>query len=1226
MTKMASRPSTEPDNRADADTGVRWRRGLCGICPAGCWVEVGLDDDDRMVDIRAEDGHPLGMICRRGIHAPEIVYGEDRLRHPMRRAGPRGDHDSFERITWDEAYDAIVDRLETIRAESGPEAVAIYTGRGAFELSLCDFFQPEGVAVSSASNVLFPFGSPNTMGVGALCYVSFAMIAPHVTMGRMLVDMFVDIEHADTLVVWGANPATDSPPLDMHRLEAAAKRGADIVVIDPRRTETVRRTGAEWVPIRPGTDGALALGMIQVMLAEELHDEDFADRWTHGFDDLARYVQHFRPEVVEEITGVPAATTRTLARRIAGAAGACPIMYTGLEYSNSGIQAIRAVQTLFALAGQLDVPGGIGLATRGSHFPINRESNIPNPDPDRAVARDRLPLYTRYRGEGHATGLVDAVLHGDPYPIRGLIIHGASILTSWPETPVWCETLSELDFLVTIDRQLTADAAYADIVLPATTMFEIQSYMTYGPIFRLRERMIEPVGEARNDYRIMAELADRLGYGERFPQTEEAMIRQALDGSGYTLEDVREAGGHVRIDAPMMEYRKWEKGGLRPDGEPGFDTPTGKFEIRSTILEEYGYEPLPKYTEPVEGPLGSPDLARDYPLVFNSGARPQTDFRSQHHGVPGLVKDRPEPTVEINTADAADRRIADGDLVEVRTPRGAVPFRALVTDDIVAGAIECSMGGGGPVGPPAWQEWNVNELTDLSNRDEISGFPVYKALLCEVAPLPPDHPAGAEASGRAEARVSGQDRRRTGGEASAGLTGSVFHKDGRQAGADASATAEASVSERGGGQGSRGGRDAGGSDTAAQPARGSSPDGSPTASPAAYLDNNATTRVADGVRDAMAPYLDAAHGNPSSLHGRGRDAKAAVEDARRSVAALIGAMPRRIVFTGGGSEADNLALKGVAMRPGNEGGRIITSAIEHPAVLRTAEFLERLGWPVTYLEADADGRVDPADLEVALADAVKAAGENGGPGPIVVSVMMANNEVGTIQPVAELAARAHDYGALFHTDAVQAVGKIPVDVEALGVDLLSLSGHKIHGPKGVGALYVRKGVELEPVIHGGKQERSLRAGTENVPGIVGLGKAAELARGAVQEADRVARLRDRLEDGVRALIPEARLNGSVDGRLPNTLNLTLPGLRGESLVLALDQHGIALSSGSACKAGSPDPTHVLLAMGRSDEEAHCAVRFSLSTHTTDDDISATLDALEQVLRELETTVRFLPCR
>jgi cysteine desulfurase NifS len=1125
------------------------KRVICGICPAGCWVRVGMRDG-KIETIAADEGHPLGMICRRGQHAPEIIYSKHRLRYPQKRVGPKGTHE-FARISWDEAYDIIVSELNKIKEQSGPEAVSIYTGRGAFELSLCDTFQPQGVAVSSASSVLFPFGSPNTMGVGALCYVSFAMLSPHVTMGRMLINMFTDIEHADLLIVWGANPATDSPPLDMHRLEQARRRGAEIVVIDPRRTDTVTRCGAEWIPIRPGTDGALALGIIEVMIEEELYDENFAENWTVGFDDFARYVQHFRPEVVENITGVPAETVRRLARRICHATGAAPIMYTGLEYSNTGLQAIRAVLTLWALAGQLDVPGGLGLAMLNSHFPVNRSGNVPNPDLDRAVAREKFPIYSQYRGESHASGLIDAVLQGKPYPIRGLIIHGASLLTSWPQTSIWRETLSKLDFVAAIDRQLTADAAYADVVLPATTMFEIQSYMTYGPIFRLRERVIEPVGEARNDFLIMAELAKRLGYGHLYPQTEDELARRVLKGSGFTLEQVREQDGVVQILAPMMEYRKWEKGGLRADGQPGFDTPSGKYEIASTTLADHGYEPLPKYTEPTEGPLGSPELAKQFPLVFNSGARPHTDFRSQHHGIDGLVKDNPEPTVELNQADAASRGIETGDLVEVQTARGAVRFRARVTDDIVRGAIEANMGGGGPVGPRAWQDSNVNELTDITNYDAISGFPVYKALLCEVVKVE---------AGTAETRSSAS--RKTGA-----CVGPVSPQQ------------------------------------AQQPAR------------RVYLDNNATTQVHPEVREAMLPYLEAEHGNPSSIHTVGRRAHEAVEDARRQVAQLLHCRPRRIIFTGGGSEADNLALIGVAFAQRQKGNHIITTKVEHPAILASCRFLERQGFRVTYLPVDGAARLDAAQLEEALTD-----------GTILVSIMMANNEVGTVMPIKQLRELAHARGGLFHTDAVQAAGKIPVDVEDLGVDLLSLSGHKFHAPKGIGALYVRKGVVLESLVHGGKQEHGLRAGTENVPAIVGLGKAAELARGAVRNREKIRALRDRLERGVRELVPNARLNGPLENRTPNTLNMTFPDLRGESLVLALDQKGVALSSGSACKSGSPEPSHVLLAMGMSEEDAHCAVRLSLSRMTTEEDIDQALEALGEVLEEMRTTVRFLPCK
>ncbi len=1123
------------------------RRALCGICPAGCPVVVTYDrsgPDRKLVAVRADESTPLGIICKLGQHSPEIVYSEHRLRQPLRRVGPKGSFE-FEPITWDQAFHQIVDRLQKIKSESGPEAAAIYTGRGSFELAMCDLFQPKDVAISSASSVLFPFGSPNTMGVGALCYVSMAMIAPHVTMGGMFFNMFSDIENAELIVVWGANPATDSPPLDLRRIMAARARGARVVVIDPRRTHTAKATDAQWIPIRPGTDGALALGLCQVLIEEELFDEVFVENFTHGFDEFATYVQHFRPEVVESITGVPEAVVRDLARDLAGAPGAAPVMYSGLEYSDSGVQAIRATMVLWALAGQLDVPGGRCFSMKDNFFPINKDGLVANPDLPKALGRDLFPVYSAYRGESHANALPDAVLRGKPYPIRSLIILGASMTTAWPQPRVWQETLGALDFLVSIDLNLTADCAFADIVLPAATYYEIESYMTYGPIFRIREKVIEPVGQARNAFLILSELADRLGYGHLYPHSEEAVLRRVLDGSGFSPEDVRAAGGQVQVAPVMMQYQKWTKGLLRSDGRPGFDTPTGKFEIASTILEEHGYDPLPVYTEPAEGPRGSPELLTDFPLIFNSGARVTTDFRSQFHHVPGLNRERPEPTVMINTGDAAARGIGHGDQAWLTSPRGRVRMRALVTDDIMPGAVDANMGGGGPLGPPAWRECNVNDLTDL-RYDPISGFPIYKTLLCQVTRV--------DGSGEVVALDSGE---------------------------------------------------------------GPTPDRTEAvvrAAPAArvYLDHNATTRLDPEVAMDRPEFS----GNPSSIYAEGRRAKAALDQARRRVASLLGTSARRIVFTGGGSEANNLAIKGLLLSADNEKRHVITTAIEHPSVLNTCRWLEDMGFEVTYLPVDRTGRVDPHDLAVALTERTG-----------LVTIMAANNETGTIQPIAELAALARDRGVLFHTDAVQAVGKIGVDVEAWGVDLLSLSGHKFHGPKGIGALYVRQGVPLTPLVHGGSQERGLRAGTENTIGIVGLGRAVELAGSRLPDMEaRVRALRDSLWAGLQAAVPDLRLNGHPTERLPNTLNVSLPGVRGESMVLALDQRGISLSSGSACRSGSPEPSHALLAMGLSEEEAHGALRFSLGIGNTADEIDRTVEAVAQVLRDAAGLVRFVPCR
>ncbi len=1126
------------------------KRAICGICPAGCWVVVTYDESGRLRTVRADDSSEFGIVCKLGENSAGIVYSKDRLSHPLRRKGPKGTYD-FERISWDDAYDIIAEKLLRIKAESGPEAAAIYTGRGSFELSLCDVYQPKGVAVSSASSVLFPFGSPNTLGVGSLCYVSFAMIAPHVTMGGMLINMFSDIENAGLIVVWGANPATDCPPLDFKRIMKAQERGARLVVIDPRRTRTAKLPGADWIPIRSGTDGALALGMCNVLIEEELYDDAFVRDHTRGFEDFAAYVQHFRPGVIEKITDVPAETVRSLARRLAGTTGACPVMYSGLEYSESGVQAIRASQVLWGLSGQLDVPGGRCFSMRENFFPVNREGTIANPDVKKALGRDRFPVYSLYRDESHPLALPDAVLYGNPYPVKALIIHGSSIITSWPQPAVWRKTFAALDFLVCIDRQLTADMAYADIVLPAATMYEIESYMTYGPVFRIREKVIEPLGEAKNDFLIMAGLAKHLGYGRLYPQTEEELLRYVLKGSGFTLEDVRAAGGIVQSPTVIMQYRKWQKGLLRPDGKPGFDTPTGKFEIASTVLEEYGYDALPVYTEPQESPQSQPGLTERFPLVFNSGSRVTTDFRSQHHGVPELYKERPEPAVTINTRDAETRNIRNGDLVHVSTLRGQVTMRALVTADIMQGTIDANMGGGGPIGPPAWQDCNINEVTDINRYDPISGFPVYKALLCDVQKVPE-------------------------------TDGTVKIDSGE------STTCEATL--------------------IAGSAR-------PVPAVRIYLDHNATTPLAPEVIETMTGQLTSGYGNPSSIYREGREARLVMDAARRSLAQLLNCTAKRIIFTGGGSESNNMVLKGTAFLSEKKKNHIITSKVEHPSVLSACAWLEGHGFSVTCLDVDRAGRVDPDDLGRAITERT-----------CLASVMFANNETGTIQPVAELARIAKERGVLFHTDAVQAVGKVAVDVEALGVDFLTLSGHKIHGPKGVGAVYLRKGLALEPLIHGGKQEAGLRAGTENSPAIAGLGKAAELAHRNLPLMHKVRALRDRLEKGIQSIVTGSHVNGSGSERLPNTLNITLPGMRGESVVLALDQKGVSLSSGSACRSGSPKPSHVLRAIGLSEEEAHCSIRLSLGIENTDSEIESVISLLGEIIRVSRTSVRFVPCR
>ena len=707
--------------------------GICGVCAAGCGVNVHFTQGriDRLTPLK---NHPLGVVCPRGMRASEIVYSPDRLLYPQKRVGPRGEG-HLVRIGWDEAYELWVAALRRVAARHGPEATCIYTGRGNFEFGLNEAFAPAGTSESSANAVLFPFGSPNTTGVGSLCYASYGMIAPRALFGDYIRNIHEDLENAQLILVWGANPATDSPPVNLRRLKQARARGARIVCIDHRRTETVKATQAEWIGIRPGTDGALALGMIHVVIEEGLYDRTFVADWTHGFDDLAAYVSQMTPARIAEITGIPADTIRALARSIAGAEGCAILTYTGLEYSNSGVQAIRAVWTLQAIAGHLDSPGG-KLFKMPSRVRTGRILTPPPAGPEAIGARE-YPLYHAVRRELHAGLIPQAVLRDKPYPLRHLVVSGASLITAWPDPDLWRRTLGGLDFLVAINRFPTADMAFADLVLPATTMFEIESYVAHDGYLQLRRRVIPPLGEARNDYLIFAELARRLGYGALWPQTEEALVRHMLDGTGIDIEDLRAHPEGIALAQPDMQYRKYQAGLLRSDGRPGFETPTGRFEIASEWLRSYGYEPLPVYTEPREGPIGAPGLATSFPLVLNSGARTQTAFRSQHFNITSLVGQQPQPLVHLHPSDAERRGIRDGDPVFVVSPRGRVPFWASVTADIVPGVVEVNMGGGGPLGNAQWQAANVNVLTDPTNVDELSGFPVFKALLCDVVAQDP---------------------------------------------------------------------------------------------------------------------------------------------------------------------------------------------------------------------------------------------------------------------------------------------------------------------------------------------------------------------------------------------------------------------------------------------------------------------------------------------------------
>lgn len=373
-----------------------------------------------------------------------------------------------------------------------------------------------------------------------------------------------------------------------------------------------------------------------------------------------------------------------------------------------------------------------------------------------------------------------------------------------------------------------------------------------------------------------------------------------------------------------------------------------------------------------------------------------------------------------------------------------------------------------------------------------------------------------------------------------------------------------------------------------------------------YMDNAATTRVRDEVIEALLPFYREQYGNASSVYSLGRESKKAMEAARLQVAKAIGAKAEEILFTGGGSESDNMVLRGITEALANKGNHVITTKIEHHAILHTAEYLEKHGVAVTYLSVDKEGLISLEELAQAIR-----------PETVLISVMFANNEIGTIQPIAEIGKLARSKGVLFHTDAVQAVGHVAVDVEEMNIDLLSLSGHKMGAPKGIGALYIRKGIPISPLIFGGAQEKKKRAGTENIASIVGLGKAAELAESEREETTkRLVFLRDKLIDGILKAIPYSYLNGHPTKRLPGNANISFAYIEGESMLLLLDALGVAASSGSACTSGSLDPSHVLMAIGLTHEVAHGSLRLTLDRDNTEEEVDFVLEKLPSIVTRL----------
>lgn len=688
---------------------------ICGICPGGCNVRVEVDGQN-ITKIRPSNENFPSALCMRGAYANEIIHSKNRVQTPLIRVGKKGEG-KFRAASWDEALEVAANGFKNAKQKYGAKSVASHSGRGAFEQSCDDFISLSNPLQKNTASFFEPFGSKNNASVASLCYCSFGIFAPMSTFGFSGTRLFADIENCDTLVVWGANPTTDSPPFNYQRVLKAKRRGAKIISIDHFKSDIVKKSDFH-ILVRSGTDGALALGILNLMIENELFDKDFAKNHTLGFDELAKHVKEFTPQKVEQITGVSASELEILTNEICKSASA-PLIYTGLEYSNSGVSTIRAVYSIWALSGNLDVKGGLLINPKNNQPRIKPYKTQPITCHD-FFSEGEFSLFHSLIGQPQFLKFPDAVLKSKPYKVAALLNIGSAIVNAYPNSKLFKKAISELEHYVVIDRVLSEDALYADVVLPATTYFEDESYRVYPNYIKLKKQVIKPIGEAKPNIFILHELASRLGYGNLYPKDKDELLEMAFELTPEILESLKKDGVY-KFKPSERIYKKYE-----------FETPSKKFELKSSLLESHGYDALPRYIEPKESPLSNPSLAKDFPLVLNTGCRIQTNFRTQYLNIKGLLKHQDRPYILINPQDAKQRNIANNDEVWLKTKRGKSVFFAKVTNDIPKNEIEANYGGGSKYQNDFWSKCNLNDITDETNIDEISGFPCFKALLCEV--------------------------------------------------------------------------------------------------------------------------------------------------------------------------------------------------------------------------------------------------------------------------------------------------------------------------------------------------------------------------------------------------------------------------------------------------------------------------------------------------------------
>ncbi len=687
---------------------------MCNQVPK-CGMKLHVEGG-RIVRVEDRENYPNGPLCIKGLAITEELYHPDRLLHPVKRTTSKGSPDpGWQQITWDEAYDTIADNLNRIKARYGAEKVAFFVG---------DPKEPR----PAVQRLAYTFGSPNYGTESSLCHRATAMAA-QLTFG-LIYGGGRPTADTGTCLIWTRNLA-NTGPFEMPRLKRARDQGVKYIVVDPRPTGTVEQVADIHLQLRPGTDGALALGLIHLMIRDNLFDREFVSKWTRGFDELAKYVEAFTPQEVERITRVPRARLEQAVRMLAEHR---PVNWIGSSaatvHSSNGLQNHRAILSLLAMTGDFDVPGGLTIPTHplpitmfGGTLDFTRERDLWPQLKEKRVDKDRLPLWCRLNTEIQMNPLPEYVENGQ---IKAMVMFGANA-TMWPQSKVYQKAIEDLEFSVAADyflRPWTHD--YVDMVLPAAMAQERMSPVaTFGRKVFLRDPVVPPLGEARPDWVIAMEMGTRLGHGEECWNGDETQaLDSILSSVDLSVEELRALGPDgANVPAPGPDQsRKYEKGLMRKDGKPGFNTPSGKVEFYSDLLAEYGFDPLPHFHEPVESPERTPELARDYPLILNSGARVLMFTHSKLREIASLRKLMPYPVVNLHPEDALAQGIGADDDVDLETPHGSIRLKANITSKVLPGAVDVSHG---------WPEANVNDVV-ARYFDPISGFPAFREGLCRV--------------------------------------------------------------------------------------------------------------------------------------------------------------------------------------------------------------------------------------------------------------------------------------------------------------------------------------------------------------------------------------------------------------------------------------------------------------------------------------------------------------